>query len=180
LANGRRWPRAPVPRTFHVADIGVVNGSFPTRWVNAYCRPSTAIRPRSQADIRTSASPRYRTFARGSCQSRLRPLRPFRTVSSRRLPSVRFSDARSYAKIESCRTTPCALAFQVKTGGSMPWARSAKDIGCALTLPFGGLVRMNVKLLRRSAERALTAHSRQCTFALNAAEGVRGIRCTPR
>ena len=91
-----------------------------------------------------------------------------------------FSDARSYAKIESCRTSPCALAFQVKTGGSMPWARSAKDIGCALTLPFGDLVRMNVKLLRRSARRALTAHSRQCTFALNAAEGVRGIRCTPR
>ncbi len=35
----RLWPRAPVPWTFHVADIGAVNGSFPTRWVNAYCRP---------------------------------------------------------------------------------------------------------------------------------------------
>src|SRR5471032_739814 len=37
------WPRAPVPWTFHVADIGAVNGSFPTRWVTAYCRPHSVI-----------------------------------------------------------------------------------------------------------------------------------------
>jgi hypothetical protein len=54
--------------------MGTINGSFGTNCLNAYSRPSSAVRFRAQSAIQAAAPLKVRTFVPGPGRTAYRPL----------------------------------------------------------------------------------------------------------